>query len=199
MQFKPHSEKQERALYSQKGIILCGTGIQWGKTLIGAIWLFTQRYMKFPTYNFIVCAPTFPILLQAALPNYEMVFKGHGELNKAEMVMHLYTGGKIFFRTGTKPDSIVGITNVEGIHGDEAGLYTLYFWENIQGRSALRDCPVCLTTSPYALNWLYKDIIKPTQQGRRDDVELISASSIENPFFSRKSYEKQPAPFPRSL
>jgi hypothetical protein len=159
-------------------------------TLVGAMRVFMD-YCKYPKDNFIVAAPTFPILIQAALPNYKMIFDGHGKMNEGKMIMELYSGGKIFFRTGTHPDSVVGITNVRHIHGDEAGKYLLYFWENLQGRSALLNCPITLTTSPYSLNWLHKDIIKPTQQGKRDDVELVSASSIENPYFSKESYYKQ--------
>jgi phage terminase large subunit len=47
---------------------------------------------------------------------------------------------------------------------------------------------IIITTSPYTTNWLYKDLIKPTQSGKRDDVELISASSIENPYYSKERY-----------
>ena len=35
----------------------------------------------------------------------------------------IYGGGKVWCRTGTDPDSIVGITNVRAIWGDEAGLF----------------------------------------------------------------------------
>lgn len=96
---------------------------------------------------------------------------------------------KIYLRTAKEPDSIIGITKVKGIWGDEAGKYPLYFWENLQGRSAFKDCPIMLTTSPYSLNWIYKELIKPSRQGKRDDVLIIQASSNENPYFPQKSYE----------
>jgi PBSX family phage terminase large subunit len=100
-------------------------------------------------------------------------------------------GGRCYFRTATDPDSIVGITNVRAIYCDECGKYPLYFWENIQARSSFKEAPVMLTTSPYALNWVYKDLIRPTLRGERTDVKLIQASSNENPYFSNEEYENK--------
>ena len=96
-------------------------------------------------------------------------------------------------RTNTDPDSIVGITNVRAIWGDEAGKYTLYFWENIQGRSSFKEAPVMLTTSPYSMNWIYKQVIKPVKEGKRPDIKLIQARSEENPYFPRDEYERKKA------
>lgn len=106
---------------------------------------------------------------------------GCGEYNKKEDVYQVKGGGKVFCRTETDPDSIVGITNVRHIWGDEAGKYRLYFWENMQARADFYGCGIDLTTSPYALNWIYKELIKPHRRGERPDIELVQASSWENP------------------
>lgn len=98
---------------------------------------------------------------------------------------------KVYFRTAKEPDSVVGMTNVFGIWCDEAGKYPLYFWENIQGRSAFKDCPIMLTTSPYSLNWIWKDLIKPVREGKRKDILLVQASSNENPHFPESVYQRQ--------
>jgi hypothetical protein len=37
--FKPHSVQQESALFSRKPIVLLATGIQFGKTIVGALWM----------------------------------------------------------------------------------------------------------------------------------------------------------------
>lgn len=122
------------------------------------------------------------------------MFSGYGTYaaQKAEFEIECGFGNqnpKVYLRTAKEPNSIIGITKVKGIWGDEAGVYPLYFWENLQGRSAFKDCPIMLTTSPYSLNWIYKELIKPSRQGKRDDVLIIQASSNENPFFPQKSYE----------
>jgi PBSX family phage terminase large subunit len=183
--FKPHSEKQERALFSEKRIMVAGSGTQWGKTQVGAIRM--KRMMH--TYTdkddaFIITAPTYKIMQQSTLPAFLRIMDGYGKLNKADGTFTMAHGGTCYLRTETDPDSVVGIANVRHIWADEAGKYRLYFWENLQARADSTGCGIDLTTSPYALNWIYKELIKPTQQGKRDDVELVAAASWENPYHS---------------
>lgn len=189
IEFKPHSIKQEKAIFSDYDITLCLTGLQFGKTTAGVRWLLNKVF-KYPhrEANFLVLAPTYKIMKQSTLPEFLRVFEGFGEFKSADMEFHLPWGAVVYLRTGTDPDSIVGVTNIFSIYGDEAGKYSLYFWQNIQGRAAFRDAPIMLTTTPYSLNWLYKEIVKPVKEGKRDDVLLIAAKSIENPYFSRKTY-----------
>lgn len=146
-----------------------------------------------PRDTFIIAAPTFPIMEQATLPTFlEFVEPlSIGTYLKGDRVFETKWGSIVYFRTGTNPDSVVGIRRCRGIWGDEAGLFSLYFWENLQGRAAPKMCPIWLTTSPYSLNWIYKELIKPAQAGTRDDVELVQARSDENPFFPKEEYERR--------
>lgn len=167
---------------------MLGTGIQFGKTMAGAV----RMKIALHTYtdssdNFLVVAPTYKILQQSTLPAFLQVMEGCGTYNAADAFFRMHGGGTVWFRTGTDPDSIVGITNVRAIWGDEAGLFTLYFWENMQARAAFKDAPIWLTTSPYTLNWLFKEIIRPKQKDPKSnpDVELIQAASWENPYMPR--------------
>lgn len=184
MSFRPHSAKQERALFSGSPIVVLGTGIQFGKTTVGALKakMAIHRFTD-PHDNFLVVAPTYKILQQSTLPAFLKVMEGLGSFSKADMVFKVSGGGTVYFRTGENPDSIVGITNVRFVWGDEAGLYTLYFWENMQARAAFKEAQIVLTTSPYTLNWLYKEIIRPSLRGTSPrGVELIQAASWENPY-----------------
>ena len=114
--FECHSDKQEEALFSDKRITLCSTGIQWGKTTVGAVKLKLWVHENpGPECNYIVTAPNYKILQQASLPALLKVFDGCGEYKKADAIFEMYSGAKIFCRTATDPDSIVGITNVYGI------------------------------------------------------------------------------------
>jgi hypothetical protein len=146
-----------------------------------------------PNSSFIVCAPTFPIMQQATLPTFLEFADGLGEYNRGEKVFYVRGGGRVYFRTGTYGDSVVGIRNTRHIWCDEAGLYSLYFWENIQGRAAPKEATIDITTSPYTLNWVYKELINPTLKGERDDVELVQAESRENPYFPDEEYERRKA------
>lgn len=139
---------------------------------------------------FIITAPTYKILNQSTLPAFLKHMEGFGEYKKQDACFKMYNGGTCYMRTATEPDSIVGITNVRRIWGDEAGKYPLYFWENLTGRASFKNCPIVLTTSPYSMNWLYKDIIKPYKENKLKDTLLIQASSIENPYFPKDVYYK---------
>jgi PBSX family phage terminase large subunit len=193
--FEPHSEKQDDAFNSEKPITICATGVQWGKTSVGVIRLKVDmhRYTD-PTDNFIVTSPTYKILYQSTLPPFLHWNKGIGIYDKKNECFRIKGGGCVWFRTGTDPDSVVGITNVRHILCDEAGLYSLYFWENIQARASFKEAPITIVTSPYSLNWLYRDYIRKYRGGDPyilKEVHLCQARSNENPYFPDHEYDRK--------
>jgi len=190
--FTPHSEKQERAILSEKQILLLATGTQWGKTNVGAI----RMKLKLHTFtgkndNFIITSPSYKIMQQSTLPAFLNYMEGFGEYDKKFDIFRMYEGGTVYCRTETDPDSIIGITNVKHIWSDEAGKYRKYFWENIQARADFCGCGIDLTTSPYSINWIYKELIKPSLANKRPDIEYITAASWDNPYHSLSSPEKR--------
>lgn len=185
VRFEPNCLKQEDAIFSDANITVLATGVQFGKTLAGAMWMKRMLHTYTgPHENFLITAPTYKILKQSTLPHLKKVMEGYGDYKEGDSVFKMHHGGTVYCRTATDPDSIVGIPGIRAIYGDEAGLYSLYFWENIQGRQSTLNCPILLTTSPYTLNWLFKDIIKPKLAGGRPDVRLIQAASWENKYNS---------------
>lgn len=147
-----------------------------------------------PRDNFIMTAPNYKIMQQATLPEFLMMMRGYGEYSKGDAVFKMHRGGTCYMRTATDPNSIVGITRVRMITGDEAGLFPLYFHENIQARASFMQCPIMYTTSPYSLNWLYTDYIRPRQKDPNfmlDELELIQATSKDNPYFPEHEYERK--------
>lgn len=196
MIFSPHSVKQDLVLFSEERIVIAATGIQWGKTFSGDLWMKMKMHeFTDPEDNFIITSPTYPIFRQSTLPPFLAMMEGLGKYDRKDECFRMYRGGTCWFRTGKNPDSIVGMTKVRAILCDEAGLYSLYFWENIQGRSSFCEAPIRIVTSPYSLNWLYRDYIKPK---RRDPnclphVRLIQATSKENPHFPEREYEAKRA------
>lgn len=188
--FEPHSQKQEDAIFSDAKITALITGIQYGKSTVGALWL--KRYMHTftdPDDNFIIAAPTYKIMEQATLPAFLRFMEGFGEYNGQRATFKMHGGGTCWFRTGTDPDSVVGLTNVRAVWGDEAGKYSKYFWDNLQARASFRDCPIMLTTSPYTLNWIYKDFIK----ARPAHCTIFGAKSCENPYFPKAEWDRRKA------
>ncbi len=190
--FEPHSLKQDTACFSPLPIVIVASGIQWGKTKIGALWMkMMMHQFTNSDDNFLITSPTYPIFKQSTLPPFLAFMDGLGKYDKKEECFIMHRGGTCWFRTGKNPDSVVGITNIRAILCDEAGLYSLYFWENIQGRSSFCQAPIRIVTSPYSLNWLYRDYIKPIRRNpeSRPDVKLIQATSKENPYFPAAEYE----------
>jgi phage terminase large subunit len=193
--FEPHSDKQNDVLFSEKPLTIAATGIQWGKTSVGVMRLkLAMHEFTHPTDNFIITSPTYKILYQSTLPPFLYWNKGIGTYDKKNECFNIKGGGKVWFRTGTDPDSVVGITNVRHILADEAGLYSLYFWENIQARAAFKEAPITIVTSPYSLNWLYRDYIRKVRMGDEytiKNVHLCQARSSENPYFPLAEYENK--------
>lgn len=144
-----------------------------------------------PSDNFIITSPNYKILQQSTLPAFLKYMDGYGTYHKQDAMFKMRQGGTCYFRTATEPDSIVGITDVRGIWGDEAGKYSLYFWENMQARASFKDCPILLTTSPYTTNWVYKELIKGNKERKRHDLLLIQAASNENPCFPVEEFNRR--------
>src|SRR6185436_3561587 len=87
--------------------------------------------------------------------------------------------------------SMEGITNVRGAWCDEAGQMSRYFFENVEGRCALKQAPIFITTTPYSMNWL-AELVEAAQKGDPDS-KVIQLRSIDSPYFPKSEYERQKA------
>lgn len=192
--FECHSDKQEQLIFSEYDETYAITGIQWAKTTSGAWWLKRHMFGHTDPYdNFIIAAPTYKILQQSTLPAFLKIMDGLGEYKAGPAEFHMRGGGKCYMRTGTEPDSVVGITNVRAVWGDEAGKFSLYFWENLVARASFKRAPKLFTSTPYAMNWMFKNVLKPYRQGTLKDVLVIQAKSCDNPYFPMEEYERRKA------
>lgn len=183
LEFKPHSAKQDDLIFSDFDLTIGATGTQWGKSQGGSLWTKRQTHIfTEKSDNFLLLSPTYKIMQQSMLPYFLHAMEGYGEYLKADSVFELRTGGIVYLRTETDPDSIVGVPNVRAFWLDEAGKIRRYFWDNLLARAASKGARGLLTTSPYSRNWLYKDYIKPKLGGLLPHVKLIRAASWENPY-----------------
>jgi len=193
--FKPHGTKQETVISSKKRMVILACGVQLGKTLAGVVWLMMMLHKHTrEDDNFLVCSPTYKILAQSTLPPFLQICGHLGKMDKQNYCFKTHWGSTVWFRTGQNPDSPVGITNVRAILCDEAGLYSRYFWDNIQARASFKSAPIRIVTSPYSLNWLYHDFIRPFRKGDefiRELCDVVQATSKENPYFPDEEYEQR--------
>lgn len=176
-------------------IALCA-GIQSGKTSFGAIALMKKVYelrKKFGPCNFIVAADTYKTLHQATIPTLMKIFSKLGKHNQQKAEIQLRGGGTIFLRTGTDPWSVEGIPDCAFAWMDEAGKCSRLFQINVLGRVSRLSGQVLYTSTPYALNWFYRDVEKPFLKGDRKDIAFIRFSSEVNPSFPKEEFERQRA------
>lgn len=190
MQIKLH-RFQEEALFSKTRVTALVAGKQGGKTFIGSIWSRFKASQHTDRKDCgIVTAPTHKILKQATLPRFLETFHGLGKWRESDSIFEMNGGQPVYVRTMHDVNTIEGITRARWLWGDEAGQYKSMAWDNLQGRAAPMQAPIFLTTTPYALNWLYKDLYKPWKSGKRADCHFVQFRSVDNPFFPPEEYER---------
>ncbi len=190
MQIRLH-KFQEQALFSNHRVTALVAGKQGGKTFLGKCWS-RMKASQFTDKKDcgIVTAPTHKILKQATLPAFLDAFAGLGRWKDSDSIFEMNNGQPIYIRTMHDVNTIEGITRCRWLWGDEAGQYKAMAWDNLQGRAAPMQAPIFLTTTPYALNWLYKDLYKPWRAGKRPDVQFIQFRSVDNPHFPKAEFER---------
>jgi hypothetical protein len=187
--------KQAYAYECDRRVVIACSGIQGGKSFVGALRLRKEVKVKwpankFPGVNFAVTAPDYKIMKQSTRDAFDRVFNGMGKMQEQDQVFTLYDKRKIFFRTMVKnPNSVEGIPNCVFIWGDEAGLYPLTSYRNIVSRTGLMQGSAFFTSTPYAMNWMAKEI-KKFHEGS-PDIGYFEWESIDNPAFPREEYELQ--------
>jgi PBSX family phage terminase large subunit len=185
---QPH---QMKVLNSIKRYILMVAGVQTGKTFIGAVWLYIQISLRPNDGVFLVGAPSYKILEQSTMHKFFELFpvKTLGTFDKQRMVLHGKTGFTVYFRSLDDPDAIEGIS-ANAVWLDEAGKMKRKAWVNALGRVSATNGRILLTTTPYALNFVYTDLFKPWKEKKTgyEDIDVFQFSSIDNKYFQKQSY-----------
>lgn len=186
-------DKQIEAFQSTARSTAYVGGIQCGKSTVGGLWLLCKTFENpQPDDAFIIAAPNYKTVNQATLPAFLRFARGYGHYRDQKAEFQLHTGGTVFIRTATDPESLEGITNVKAAWGDEAGLMSRYFKENMEGRCAFKEAPIMWTTTPYSMNWLAEEA-KNALAKKTDprDFKLVQLRSIDSPYFPKAEYERQ--------
>lgn len=196
--FVPHT-KQLVALDSPRRFIACVAGLQGGKTLVGAVWLLQQIYKDYEAglkNDYLIVAPWYKTIDQATLPKFlELMPPDWGILKKQAMCIELKWGSKIYIRSADNPNSIESMT-IKAIWADEAGAMSHEIWSKLLGRVSILQGRIFMTSTPYANNWLYRDVFKKcgwkngeAQPGGDPDIEIVSWISTDNPAFLPEELE----------
>lgn len=188
--------KQGRAYRDTSRVTACSSGIQGGKTFVGA-WKLRKAIeidypaKKYPDVAFIVAAPDHKTMVQSTRQCFDKIFYGLGTMHEMDQTFYLKDGRRIYFRTMCKnPWSCEGIQKVVFIWADEAFQYPRLAFINLQSRTAIMQGQLFLTSTPYGANWPRKDVIKKAQEGV-EGFAYYEWLSVENPVFPREEYERQ--------
>ncbi len=161
------------------------SGVQGGKTTIGAIWLLREiqeARSAGKIGDWLIAAPTNDIIQQSTLPKFKTFFPSDwGTWKEARRCFELAWGGYIYVRSTDNPDHLEGMTLL-GAWLDEAGQMKERVWINVQARLSINLGRCIMTTTPYNMGWFLREIVKKHGQGT--GVELISWGSADNPAFS---------------
>ena len=187
---------------------IAGTG--GGKTAVGPLWISEKidamraKGHKKPIMGLVV-APTYKVLSRATVPTLVDTFKGthlEGRYLESRSFYELpkyngEDGGKIWCQGADNPGGIEG-GQFDFCWGDEAGQFKKMVWTAIQGRLGAKEAPCLLTTTPYIKNWLFTDFYKQFTLGD-PDYYVRQWSSIENPIYSKREYDRAKRTMNKSL
>ena len=178
----------------EAGILAAIAGTGGGKTMTGYWWLHS-RMETYPGNTWGMAEPTYNMLSKIILessdpdrPSLIQYFKlvGHNPQYHAVDKI-LYTDyGKIYLGSADRPDSMQGAA-VKGYWLDEAGQMALLAHETAHQRCSMLAGQELLTTTPYNLGWLLKDIVEKNGEA---GIHVETWRSIDRPGFPRASYEK---------
>lgn len=165
-------------------------GVSGGKTFLGPIWLL-EEIRKHPQGEYMVVAPTYKLLWRKSLPALIEYFDKLGvEYNHKEQKaeIKLSTGATIFLGSADNPMSLES-AQCHAIWVDEAGQLKQWAWIVLQARIGFHLGRMLFTTTPYSQNWLYKDVLKPYENGDKDYF-VVQFESRENPDFKQEEWDR---------
>jgi len=198
---------QARAWRSRKRFVTVCAGSQGGKTAFGPPWLYREIQERGPG-DYLVAAPTFPLLSLKLLPEFKRFFEDKGRFGT-------YTGSPVkvfrfsregarrtfgeatdtpthvFFGHAQDPDSLESAT-VKGAWLDEAGQKKFKHgsWQAILRRLSIHQGRVLTTTTPYsAFGWFKTELHDRAKDGD-PDYDWIRFESRMNPSFPAEEWER---------
>lgn len=201
---------QQRAQASEKKVVAVIAGTGGGKTAYAPLWVLTERAkIAAPPRNItqssgIVVAP-YKILRRTTMPTFLRLFQhklGLGQWeSRQDGIWRFHDGGYVYFCSADTPESIEG-AHVHWAMLDEAGQrqFPEESFRAVERRVRFHEGRILITTTPYVLGWLKRlsDSTKlpADDPARRDDVEIITFPSVENPKFPKAEFERARATLP---
>ena len=183
--------KQIDFIQSKQRSVLLQSGIGFGKSFVGALWIVLTA-LRYPKVKGMIVARDYGQLKTASLVELKKVFAllelregEHYEWNKSNNDIMFFNDTEIYCRGANNYDSAFRGGNISFIWADEADFYKAEAWRTLKGR--LRVAPELLrvTSSPCGYNHIWEEFF----QNRSETRKVIEATTYDNPTLSSEYVE----------
>ena len=195
-EFRPHIKQDDVLFDDTSKIVLAIAGKRGGKTTIGAVKfakIIKDNINKGIHDDYLIVGPTYRLLRNATLPTLkENWLPGLGAYKKAESVIDLCDGHKVFIISAEDEDKIEGF-KARAAWIDEAGqISRIAFdkvWQRTTPATGEERGQIIITTTPYGVpsSWLNKDLIE--QRNSLGYVGYYNWSTSDNPYIDKTDIE----------
>lgn len=178
---------------------------------VGPPWLYEEMRVRGPG-NYMIVAPSYPLLEASALPKFTRLFVDIlklGKMRSKPLRFELSEAGEqhlwghkqssiektvVAFGHGANPQSLEARSAVKGVWVDEGGqpLFKRASFEALEGRTVTVGGRLLITSTPYTINHLKTHYYDPWEQsgGDHPDIDVIQWESCANPNFPRSEFER---------
>jgi len=190
---------QTRAWDSEAQTLLVLAGSQGGKTCWGPVWL-DREIRRCGPGDYLVVTPTYPLLNLKLLPEFLDLFQYTLKLgkfrDKDKTFEFTHSRTRVVFGTAKNPESLESAT-AKRAWLDEAGqrAFTLQAYEAVNRRLTIHSGHKLITTTPYGLGWLKREIYDRWKAGD-PDIDVVQFTSLMNPAFPKSEYDNARARLP---
>lgn len=174
--------KQKRFWKSKSPTVTFQGGAGSGKTRAGCAKALVTA-LGHPGSRGMIVSASYPAMKQAIMPHLEAVAEEIGvrtswQYNRADNQITLSNGSLIWLRSADNPESLLG-ADLAWVWGDEVGLWKQDAYRYLTSRLRQPGFPhqAFFTFTPKGRNWAWEELGQ-----ERDGLEVIVATSLENPF-----------------
>jgi len=176
---------QSQIFLSQKKYVACTAGLGSGKTF-GIALRMLNTYHHYRGCNLCYSAPTYGLIRDIMYPIIEEILQASKtpfSLNKSDSVLSVPGYGKVFFRSMTKPETIIGFSildayldEIDVIPEAQAELVVDKFLARIRQKVQGKRNQMYLISSPEGFKYMYNNFEKAPLL----DSELIRMTTYSN-------------------
>ncbi len=188
----PCFEKQLEFLSITARYGLLESGIGFGKTYIGCLWIAITA-LKYPNTRGLIVARDVPQLRTATLVEFKKILTNVLKLKENVDFIHNQSNNTFTFSNGTVIVS-VGANNYDSAFRgpnysyallDEADYYKKEAYQTIKGRIRVFPELIRITSSPKGYNFIWEDFYQ-----NQDETRVrVNATSLDNPLLSKAYLE----------